>query len=125
MGRDGISLDGDIGRRHRALGSQSKTAWTRRYACCSAQRALRVPVYGSGGFTSYSIDELREQLGRWADAGIAWVKMKVGRDPSADVERVRAAREAIGSCGLFVDANGAYSRKQALQLADTFAQSGV
>ncbi|MGB6488275.1 MAG: FAD-dependent oxidoreductase [Steroidobacteraceae bacterium] len=55
-----------------------------------------VPIYGSGGFTSYTIARLQKQLGGWAEAGISWVKMKVGRDPRADIERVRAAREAIG-----------------------------
>lgn len=85
-----------------------------------------VPVYGSGGFTSYSIDELCEQLAGWVHAGIPRVKMKVGRDPGADVERVRRAREAIGDeAELFVDANGAYSRKQALAFAEAFAQSRV
>jgi len=56
---------------------------------------------------------------------MAWVKMKVGRQPGADLERVRAAREAIGDrCGLMVDANGAYSRKQALAESERFAGEG-
>jgi L-alanine-DL-glutamate epimerase-like enolase superfamily enzyme len=85
-----------------------------------------VPVYGSGGFTSYSLEELTDQLSGWTADGIGWVKMKVGRDPSADVDRVRAARRAIGSdAELFVDANGAYRRKQALALAEAFAFEGV
>ncbi len=85
-----------------------------------------VPVYGSGGFTSYSIDQLREQLGGWVAEGITRVKMKVGREPQADPARVRAAREAIGpEAELFVDANGAYTRKQALAFAEAFAGSGV
>ncbi|HVU49717.1 MAG TPA: enolase C-terminal domain-like protein [Polyangia bacterium] len=84
------------------------------------------PVYGSGGFTSYSIDRLCEQLAGWVGDGIPRVKMKIGRDPSADVERVRAARAAIGpEPELFVDANGAYERKQALELARRFADLGV
>ncbi len=89
-----------------------------------ARRA--VPIYGSGGFTSYGVDRLRRQLGAWAAAGIQFVKMKVGRDPAADAGRVRAARAAIGDgVGLFVDANGAYSRKQALAMAARFADAGV
>src|SRR5204863_4203218 len=80
----------------------------------------------SGGFTSYAPDRLREQLGNWARQGIGAVKMKVGRDPARDVERVRVAREAIGAgVELFVDANGAYTRKQALALAERFAAHGV
>jgi len=85
-----------------------------------------VPVYGSGGFTSYSIAKLQQQLGEWSDNGIAHVKMKIGRHPDEDIERVRAAREAIGSdTQLFVDANGAYSRKQALAMMEAFAELGV
>jgi L-alanine-DL-glutamate epimerase-like enolase superfamily enzyme len=85
----------------------------------------RVPVYGSGGFTSYGRERLEHQLAAWVEAGIENVKMKVGSDPEADPERVRAARGAIGQAGLFVDANGAYSRKQALALAQVFGEQGV
>ncbi|MDQ6857564.1 MAG: mandelate racemase [Chloroflexota bacterium] len=85
-----------------------------------------VPAYGSGGFTSYTVDELSEQLGGWAADGFTMVKMKVGRDAHADVERVRAARAAIGpQVELFVDANGAYGRTQALAQAERFAEHGV
>ena len=84
------------------------------------------PVYGSGGFTSYSLDRLRAQLAGWVQAGIPRVKMKVGRDPTADVSRVAAAREAIGTdAELFVDANGAYDRKLALLQAERFADENV
>lgn len=80
-----------------------------------------VPVYGSGGFTSYSLEQLQEQLGGWVGEGISRVKMKVGTRPSDDLDRVREAREAIGpQAELFVDANGAYSRKQALAFAEQF-----
>ncbi|BBL80034.1 mandelate racemase [Rubrobacter xylanophilus] len=82
-----------------------------------------VPIYGSGGFTSYSLKRLQEQLGGWAAAGIPRVKMKVGREPGKDPERVRAVREAIGEgVELMVDANGAYTRKQALYWAEAFAR---
>ncbi|HET7789040.1 MAG TPA: enolase C-terminal domain-like protein [Myxococcales bacterium] len=85
-----------------------------------------VPAYGSGGFTSYSEGELAEQLGGWADRGFTAVKMKVGREPARDLERVRAARKAVGRrCELFVDANGAYARKQAVRMAQELAGEGV
>jgi L-alanine-DL-glutamate epimerase-like enolase superfamily enzyme len=85
-----------------------------------------VPVYGSGGFTSYSDQRLREQLGGWAASGIKRVKMKIGTRPEHDLERVKTAREAIGpDMELFVDANGAYTRKQALAFAERFADLGV
>ena len=85
-----------------------------------------VPVYGSGGFTSYSEKQLQDQLAAWVEQGITRVKMKIGRDARADVERVAAARDAIGpATELFVDANGAYSRKQALEQAEKFAGLNV
>jgi L-alanine-DL-glutamate epimerase-like enolase superfamily enzyme len=74
-----------------------------------------IPVYGSGGFTSYSDDQLKEQLGGWAAQGIGAVKMKIGRDPNRDRKRVEVARNAIGpATRLYVDANGAYSPRHAL-----------
>lgn len=85
-----------------------------------------VPAYGSGGFTSYSIARLTDQLGGWAQSGLPSVKMKIGRDPAQNLARIRAAREAIGpDTELFVDANGAYSRKQALLQAKDFEACGV
>jgi L-alanine-DL-glutamate epimerase-like enolase superfamily enzyme len=77
-----------------------------------------VPLYGSGGFTSYSDDRLAEQLGGWVDQGFARVKMKIGREPERDPVRLDAAREAVGDAELFVDANGAYDLGQALDWAD-------
>lgn len=90
-------------------------------------RARRsVPLYGSGGFTSYDDRTLAAQLGGWAESGFRAVKMKVGTDPARDLHRVRIARAAIGpDVQLFVDANGAYDRKQALAFADAFAREGV
>ncbi len=83
-------------------------------------------IYGSGGFTSYSVAQLQKQLSGWVEQGIKAVKMKVGRDPAQDFTRVKAARESIGSdASLYVDANGAYSRKQALEMARKFADLGV
>lgn len=85
-----------------------------------------IPVYGSGGFTSYSEKQLAEQLGGWAEHGFSMVKMKIGTEPERDPERVINARRAIGpDCKLFVDANGAYSVTQAIELAHCFAQQGV
>jgi L-alanine-DL-glutamate epimerase-like enolase superfamily enzyme len=67
---------------------------------------------------------LAEQLAGWVTQdGCQWVKMKVGSEPAQDLQLVRAARSAIGAAGLFVDANGAYTRKQALRFAEQFAES--
>ncbi len=85
-----------------------------------------VEAYGSGGFTSYSTAQLQKQLRDWTNGGMPAVKMKIGADPEQDVERVCAAREAVGDdVRLFVDANGAYSRKFALEKAERFAEPGV
>jgi len=81
-----------------------------------------VPIYGSGGFCSYSLERLAEQLGGWAQEGIPRVKMKLGREPEQDPARLDAARAAIGDdTELFVDANGAFSRKEALGWAERYA----
>ncbi|HEX3686865.1 MAG TPA: enolase C-terminal domain-like protein [Gaiellaceae bacterium] len=83
----------------------------------------QAPVYGSGGFTSYSLERIREQLGGWVEEGIPRVKMKVSREPERDPERLDAARTAIGDgAELYVDSNGALTRKQALAWAERFAR---
>jgi len=83
-------------------------------------------IYGSGGFTGYTDKQLEWQLSGWKEAGIKDMKIKVGRDPARDIERVRQARQIIGDgSGLFVDANGAYTCQQALQQAVAFNQAGV
>jgi L-alanine-DL-glutamate epimerase-like enolase superfamily enzyme len=82
-------------------------------------------VYGSGGFTSYTDTKLSEQLSGWVEQGIHSVKMKIGRDADRDVERVRIARNAIGSdADLYVDANGGYTAKQALSQAREICRNG-
>jgi L-alanine-DL-glutamate epimerase-like enolase superfamily enzyme len=85
-----------------------------------------IPIYGSGGFTSYSDDELIDQLAEWVSRdGCAFVKMKVGTHPQDDTRRVAIAKAAIGDATLFVDANGAYTVQQALTLASRFAEEDV
>ena len=79
------------------------------------------PVYGSGGFTAYDDAQLTAQLTGWVEQGIPRVKMKIGTDSNDDLRRVGVARKAIGDdAELFVDANGAYARKQALDFAHRF-----
>lgn len=90
----------------------------------SAQSSIA--AYGSGGFTSYSDDQLQSQLCQWARDGLKSVKMKIGSEPAADPRRVQLARRAIGpDVALFVDANGAYSARQAIALAFRFAEERV
>jgi L-alanine-DL-glutamate epimerase-like enolase superfamily enzyme len=91
----------------------------------------RVAVYGSGGFTSLTDEELTGQLGGWVhDTGIPRVKMKVGTAWGSaerrDVERVAVARRAIGDeAELYVDANGGFGRKQAVRFARAVDAFGV
>ena len=81
-----------------------------------------LPVYGSGGFTSYSDAQLQTQFLAWAERGITQFKMKVGRDPQRDRHRVSVARATIpDGAELFVDANSAYTCHQALEFAHAFA----
>jgi L-alanine-DL-glutamate epimerase-like enolase superfamily enzyme len=88
-----------------------------------------VPVYGSGGFTSYTDKELVRQLRGWVEEGIPRVKMKIGMDRGAswrrDLQRVEKVRAAIGDAELFVDANGGYDRTQARRLGEDYARMGV
>ena len=85
-----------------------------------------VPIYGSGGFTSYDLGRLTGQLAGWRNRGITRMKIKIGRDPARDPERIRAARKAVGEeAELMVDANGAYFPKQALAVAETLRECRV
>jgi L-alanine-DL-glutamate epimerase-like enolase superfamily enzyme len=90
-----------------------------------------VPVYGSGGFTSYDDRQLRDQLSGWAlEQRIPRVKIKVGQSWGAvagrDLERMAQARDVIGAeTELFVDANGAYGRKQAIRVMAAAADLDV
>lgn len=91
----------------------------------------QVPVYGSGGFTTYDETRTREQLSGWVhEQGIPRVKIKIGQDRGTqvgrDVERIALAREVIGpDAELYVDANGAYGAKQAVRVMERCAEARV
>jgi L-alanine-DL-glutamate epimerase-like enolase superfamily enzyme len=85
-----------------------------------------VPIYGSGGFTTYADERLHDQLAGWVERdGCRFVKMKIGSDPESDPHRIAVARSAAGRAQLFVDANGAFSVKAALGLLGTCADADV
>jgi L-alanine-DL-glutamate epimerase-like enolase superfamily enzyme len=95
-------------------------------------RAARdVPVYGSGGFTSYDDTRTRQQLSEWAQKErIGRVKIKIGEswggNERRDLARAELAREVIGpDAELYVDANGGYSVGQAVRVADELGAIGV
>jgi L-alanine-DL-glutamate epimerase-like enolase superfamily enzyme len=91
----------------------------------------KVPVYGSGGFTSYDEDQLRKQLAGWVyGQQIPRVKIKIGEswgtDAGRDLERMAQARDAVGpDVELFVDANGGYDRKQAIRVIRAAAELDI
>ncbi len=90
-----------------------------------------VPVYGSGGFTTYGDDQLRQQLTGWAiEQRIPRVKIKIGEswggDEARDLARIGQAREIVGAdAELYVDANGGYGRKQAIRVMNAAAALDV
>jgi D-galactarolactone cycloisomerase len=89
-----------------------------------------VPIYGSGGWTSFTEDELvREQVG-YVERGIPRVKMKVakdfGRAEAEDLRRLAAVRKAVGDeVEIFVDANNGFYAKQAIGFARRMADYDV
>lgn len=91
----------------------------------------KVPVYGSGGFTTYDESQLQDQLSHWAlKQRIPRVKIKIaeswGSNPTRDLDRIRQARTVIGNeTELYVDANGGYTRKQAIRVMTEAADYGV
>ncbi|MFI6146986.1 enolase C-terminal domain-like protein [Streptomyces sp. NPDC051109] len=90
-----------------------------------------VPVYGSGGFTTYDDAQQDRQLRTWVEEqGIPRVKIKIGeswgRAELRDRDRIARARQSIGPrTELYVDANGAYTRKQAVRLDGFLTEQGV
>lgn len=125
LGRPGIA-SGAIAAVDIALWDLQARLLDRPLALVLGPRRERVRVYGSGGFTSYSDAKLQEQMAAWVADGLAMVKMKVGRDQAGDPRRVGLVRDTIGpDIGLFVDANAGYTRKQALAMAEPFAEHGV
>ena len=90
-----------------------------------------VPVYGSGGFTTYDEPAARAQLELWTgDLAIPRVKIKIGESwgtaQERDLARIAFARKVIGpDAELYVDANGGYRRKQAVRVAHAMAEHGV
>ena len=71
-----------------------------------------VPVYGSGGFTTETEEQLREQLLGWVGQGIRASSSRSaspGHGWPRDLDRVGLARRVVGpDVEVFVDANGGY-----------------
>ncbi|TAL05406.1 MAG: mandelate racemase/muconate lactonizing enzyme family protein, partial [Verrucomicrobia bacterium] len=80
----------------------------------------RVPLYGSGGWISYSIDELLAEVTGYVKRGFRAVKIKVGSpELERDIERLAKVREAVGPhVNVMMDANQGMSVSTALKLAE-------
>jgi L-alanine-DL-glutamate epimerase-like enolase superfamily enzyme len=78
-----------------------------------------VPIYGSGGWISYTPDELIAEVSGYKSRGFKAVKIKVGKpDWKEDLERLRLVREAVGNdIGIMMDANQGMDVPSALALA--------
>jgi L-alanine-DL-glutamate epimerase-like enolase superfamily enzyme len=149
-GRDAFDVPGGWQAMHRAcrnLGTKGLVmqaisavdmAWwdlKARLLDCSLVRLLggttgRVPIYGSGGFTTYDDRELAAQVGWWRSAGAIAMKIKIGEDRgrnvARDLARVQQLRELAGDgITLMVDANGAYTRGQACRVGVELDALGV
>jgi L-alanine-DL-glutamate epimerase-like enolase superfamily enzyme len=90
----------------------------------------RVPVYGSGGFTSADDQELSDDIAHWRAAGCESMKIKIGRDNGGsiqwDLNRIALFHElAGGGVQLMVDANGAYTVGQAMRVGAELDRHGV
>ena len=89
-----------------------------------------VPIYGSGGWTDFSEQELVAEMTGHVEQGIKAVKMKIGKDMGKsereDIERVAAVRKAVGDdVALYVDVNSGYYAKQAIYMCKEFEQYQV
>ena len=87
----------------------------------------RVPVYGSGGWLSYSDEELLDEVLDYQRRGFHAVKIKVGSpDMERDIGRLRKVREAIGPhLKIMMDANQGMDVSSAIKLSTLAAQIGI
>jgi L-alanine-DL-glutamate epimerase-like enolase superfamily enzyme len=90
----------------------------------------RVPVYGSGGFTTLSDEQLADQVAGWQAAGCTAMKIKIGEswgtELTRDLARVRELRALAGDdVDLMVDANGGYPVGQARRGGAALDELGV
>ena len=85
------------------------------------RRRDKVRVYATGLYFTHTDDlprALADEARQYVAQGFAAIKMKVGLGIREDIANVEAVRAAIGpATGLMVDSNHAYSRKEALALA--------
>lgn len=90
----------------------------------------RVPVYASGGWTSYSDEQLVAEMQDMVARGYSHIKFKVGVDgatnPRRDAARVRKVRDAVGpDVKLLIDANNCWDAATAVQFANTVRECDI
>ena len=125
FGRHGIASVRDCRRRNRALGFESKNFES------AARKIARRGSRKNSGLWQRRIHfvfrkTIAQTISKLGGEGISMVKMKIGREPERDETRVKSARKAIGEkIKLFVDANGAFTPKQALNFAEKFSEQNV
>jgi L-alanine-DL-glutamate epimerase-like enolase superfamily enzyme len=89
----------------------------------------RVPCYMAGGYyrDRKTVDRLAAEMKKYRVQGFTAVKMRVGGvSLGEDIERVQAAREALGpDVKLMLDANEAYDSMTAIKAAEAFAPSDI
>ena len=128
-----IRNDGDCGIAMMAVSAVDNALWDLKakileQPLCVVLGKIRsqMLLYGSGGFTNYSDEQVANQFNHWEESGIKFLKMKIGTEPGRDVERVNAARRMIDKrTKIFVDANGAYTVKQAIEKSKQLVEYGV
>lgn len=88
-----------------------------------------VPIYGSGGFTTMTDEELDSQIEQWHGYGCRAMKIKIaeswGTCEDRDIARVRQLADAAGGAEIMVDANGGYSTAQARRIGAALDELGV
>lgn len=86
-----------------------------------------VPVYASGGWLSYSIEELIDEMVGYVEEGYDFIKMKIGHNnPEDDYRRIEAVRKAVGEkTKIMVDANQRWSASEAIQIGKRLQDLGV
>lgn len=87
----------------------------------------KIPIYGSGGWISYSIEELISEVKDYQSRGFKAVKIKVGKpDWKEDLERLKLVREAVGkNVNIMMDANQGMDVPSALALANAAREIGI
>jgi L-alanine-DL-glutamate epimerase and related enzymes of enolase superfamily len=89
--------------------------------------AEKVPVYGSGGWISYSDEELLEEVMDYKKRGFQAVKIKVGSGNTLkDLQRLRKCREGLGdTVKIMMDANQGMDVPSAIELSERAKQIGI